>query len=222
MRVIPCAAALVYDDRHRLLLVLRGREPARGTWSLPGGRCEDGEDGAAAAVREAREETGLKVAAVRLVGTVDREAPDGGSYRIEDWECALTGGELAAGDDADDVRWVDAATLDRLTLAPGLRRALTEWDALPAGEPDPGRWRSRPRRARQGAMEVSQELLPGVGVRHELTTRTGQVVCIVILRSGEVDVMTYDAADPDQATALVRLTVEEAKTLSGILGSDRE
>jgi ADP-ribose pyrophosphatase YjhB (NUDIX family) len=124
---------VVHDDRGRLLLVLRGREPARGTWSLPGGRCEDGEDGAAAAVREVREETGLEVTAVRLVGTVERDAPGGRVYRIEDWECTLTGGVLAPADDAEDVRWVDADEFDRLPLAPLLREALTQWDALPGG-----------------------------------------------------------------------------------------
>lgn len=135
MGVIPCAGALVYDDARRLLLVLRGREPARGTWSLPGGRCGSGEDPAAAAVREVREETGLDVVAVRLVGIVDRHAPGGDVYRIEDWECAAVGGRLAAGDDADDARWVNGAELVRLPLAPLLLEALTDWDALPA----PGR-----------------------------------------------------------------------------------
>lgn len=66
-------------------------------------------------------------------------------------------------------------------------------------------------------MEVTQELLPGVGVRHELTTETGQVVCIVRHRSGKVDVMTYAADDPDQATALVRLTADEASAVGHVL-----
>jgi TrkA domain protein len=66
-------------------------------------------------------------------------------------------------------------------------------------------------------MHVTHELLPGVGVRHELTVATGQVVCIVVRRTGDVEVMTYDTADPDQATAVVRLTADEAEAVSRIL-----
>jgi 8-oxo-dGTP diphosphatase len=129
--IIDCAGALVYDQDRRLLLVLRGREPAKGTWSLPGGRCEAGEDGARAAVREVREETGLDVVPLRLVGTVERAAAPGHRYRIEDWECAVRGGVLAAGDDADDVCWADAQLFATLPLSPGLSQALSRWRALP-------------------------------------------------------------------------------------------
>lgn len=66
-------------------------------------------------------------------------------------------------------------------------------------------------------MEVSKELLPGMGTRHELTTTSGQVVCIVTRRTGEVEVMTYAAEDPDQATTLARLTGDEAAALARIL-----
>ncbi len=131
MHLIPCAGAVIHDPSGRLLLVRRANEPARGTWALPGGRCRDGESSADAAVREVREETGLDVIAVRPIGTVDREAPDGGVYRIEDWACAVAGGELRAGDDAAQARWVDRADLGRLRLAPMLLEALTEWNVLP-------------------------------------------------------------------------------------------
>ena len=43
----------------------------------------------------------------------------------------MLGGELAPGDDADDVRWVDAAGLALLPLTEGLLDALTGWDVLP-------------------------------------------------------------------------------------------
>lgn len=134
MQTIPCAGALIYDDARRLLLVLRAREPAKDTWSLPGGRCEAGESSAATVVREVWEETGLDVVAVRLVGAVERDAgpaSPGRRYRIEDWECAVRGGHLAAGDDAADVCWADAATLGRLPLSPGLLDTLAAWHALP-------------------------------------------------------------------------------------------
>jgi 8-oxo-dGTP diphosphatase len=129
--LVPCAGAIVHDADGRLLLVRRGREPGRGLWSLPGGRCEPGEDAAAAAVREAYEETGLVVTAGAVAGRVRRPGPGGVTYDIVDVICTVAGGQLRAGDDADDVRWVDAAGLAALPVTDGLVAALTEWAVLP-------------------------------------------------------------------------------------------
>jgi ADP-ribose pyrophosphatase YjhB (NUDIX family) len=128
---VACAGAIVLDGGGRLLLIRRGREPGRGLWSLPGGRCEPGEDAAAAAVRETCEETGLEVTAGRLVGRVERPGPDGVTYEIDDLACTVTGGTLRAGDDADDARWVGAAELAGLPVTDGLLDALTRWGVLP-------------------------------------------------------------------------------------------
>ena len=131
----PCAGGVVFDARGRLLLVLRANEPAAGTWSLPGGRCLPGEDPAAACVREVREETGREVRVVRHAGRVLRDAPGGGVYVIDDYLCALADGEseaLRPGDDAPDARWVTAAELDTLPLAPLLRETLAGWGLVPA------------------------------------------------------------------------------------------
>ena len=130
---VPCAGAIVHDPRGRLLVIRRGREPGRGLWSLPGGRCEPGEDPAAAAVRETYEETGLVVAPGRLVGRVERPGPGGVTYVIDDVACTVTGGTLRAGDDADDARWVGAGELGTLPVTAGLLDALTRWGVLPPG-----------------------------------------------------------------------------------------
>jgi len=129
--VVPCAGGVVRDDAGRLLLVRRGREPGRGLWSLPGGRVEPGETAAEAVVREVREETGLDVVAGAVVGRVERPGPDGVTYGIDDLACVVRGGELRAGDDADEVRWVTAGDLALLPLTDGLLDALTGWDVLP-------------------------------------------------------------------------------------------
>ena len=128
---VACAGAIVLDEAGRLLLIRRGREPGRGLWSLPGGRCEPGEDAAAAAVRETYEETGLEVTAGRLVGRVERPGPGGITYLIDDLACTVTGGTLRAGDDADDARWIGAAELAALPVTEGLLEALTGWGVLP-------------------------------------------------------------------------------------------
>jgi ADP-ribose pyrophosphatase YjhB (NUDIX family) len=130
-RQVPCVGALIYDDAGRILLVRRANEPARGRWSVPGGRVEPGEDGVQAVVREVAEETGLEVVAGRLVGSVLRDAPDGAQYIVADYACHAVGGVLAAGDDATAVAWFSAADLAALPTSAGLVAALTEWDALP-------------------------------------------------------------------------------------------
>jgi len=83
-------------------------------------------------VREVREETGIEVAIVRYAGKVERDSPLGAVYDIDDFVCRPVGGELRAGDDAADARWVSLDQLRALPLAPGLEAALSEWGALPS------------------------------------------------------------------------------------------
>ncbi len=54
-----------------VLLVRRGRPPAMGAWSIPGGAQELGETAEAAARRELEEETGLQVGPLHLLTHVD-------------------------------------------------------------------------------------------------------------------------------------------------------
>jgi 8-oxo-dGTP diphosphatase len=128
----PCAGGIVHDAASRLLVIRRGRPPSAGAWSVPGGRCLPGESAAAACVREVAEETGLLVEVLRHAGQVERAAPAGGSYLIDDFVCRVVGGSLAAGDDAVDARWATRDELAELELAPGLYAALEEWGLLPA------------------------------------------------------------------------------------------
>ena len=132
-RVVPCVGAVVHDHSGRLLLVLRGREPSRGLWSLPGGRVERGETDRQAVEREVLEETGLRVRAGEPVGQV--RIPAGGDlvYVVTDLRCDLVdpSSEPVAGDDADDVLFADAATLAGLPCTPTLVETLTDWGVLP-------------------------------------------------------------------------------------------
>jgi 8-oxo-dGTP diphosphatase len=127
---VRCVGAIVTDDAGRLLLVKRGHEPEAGRWSLPGGRVKPGESDWHALVREVHEETGLRVEPGRLVGAVERPAPDGAFFDIHDYAASVSGGRLTAGDDAADARWVHPRDLDRLTLTSGLARTLADWGVL--------------------------------------------------------------------------------------------
>lgn len=131
---VPCVGALVYDESGRLLVIKRKHEPGSGLWSLPGGRVDPGESLVTAVVREVFEETGLVVTVGAIVGVVERGGPGGVVYAITDFAAQRVGGQLRAGDDAHDARFVDAVELTRLPLSPGLHAALRDWDALP-GDP---------------------------------------------------------------------------------------
>lgn len=137
-RRVPCVGAVVVHEG-RLLLVRRGKEPGRGLWSVPGGRVEAGETLEEACRREVREETGIAVVPGPVVGRVERPAPDGSTYVIDDLDCRVAdesvgGGEavpvLVAGDDADEARWVARAELEALPLVPRLLETLDGWGVL--------------------------------------------------------------------------------------------
>jgi ADP-ribose pyrophosphatase YjhB (NUDIX family) len=104
-------------------------------WSVPGGRIEPGETDQQAVVREVGEETGLEVTCGPLLGVVDRPGLDGAVIDIRDYLVVVTGGELAAGDDAANIRWVtpdEAGALDADgKLTGGLLDALRSWHVLP-------------------------------------------------------------------------------------------
>ena len=128
---IPCVGAIITAG-DKILLIRRGHEPETGRWSLPGGRIEAGETDEQALIREVREETGLEVAPGPLIGAVDRPRPDGRVLVIRDYAATVTGGRLAAGDDADDARWFSVSGLAGLSLTTGLEKALNDWGVLGA------------------------------------------------------------------------------------------
>jgi ADP-ribose pyrophosphatase YjhB (NUDIX family) len=134
-RRIPCVGGVVHDAAGRLLLVRRGRQPAKGTWSVPGGRVEAGESDTEATAREVLEETGIAVSVGAQAGTVERDAPGGGVYVIRDYVCVPADGtadvdDVRAGDDADDARWFTTDEVRALDTSPGLVEALEEWEVL--------------------------------------------------------------------------------------------
>ena len=131
-QVIQCVGAVIRDAAGRLLLIRRGHEPGAGLWSLPGGRIEPGESVEQAVVREFAEETGLAVTFGGLLGTATLPGAAGAVIEVRDYRAAVTGGELVAGDDAADARWVTPAEMASLPLTAGLAEFLLAWES-PAG-----------------------------------------------------------------------------------------
>ena len=109
-------------DGDRVLLVKRAHSPIQGQWSIPGGVLEVGEMVRDAAIREAREETGLIVDPGELLGVYDRILRDPEKrvqyhYVLIDFLCRATGGHLQAATDAAEVRWFKREELPALNLA---------------------------------------------------------------------------------------------------------
>lgn len=109
----------------RVLLVQRGRPPAQGKWSLPGGLVDLGETTAAAARREVAEECGIEVRLVGVAGVVDRVTRDEAGrvryhYVLIDYLAYADSDMVIAGSDAADVRWVPAEHVHTLDVTEGL------------------------------------------------------------------------------------------------------
>jgi len=87
------------------VFVKRGKGPFKGYWALPGGVVEYGETVEAAALREAREETGLEIKLKRLVGVYSEPDRDPrGHFVSVAFLADAVGGELRAGSDAAAVK----------------------------------------------------------------------------------------------------------------------
>jgi len=100
------AAVVLWDDGGRILMVKRAPGTSRaGYWSIPAGYVDYGEEVRAAAARELREETGL-IAEIGEVVFVGSNFHDPAKLTVGVWFAGtVVGGELAAGDDAEEVGW---------------------------------------------------------------------------------------------------------------------
>ena len=111
--------AIIFDAAGAVLLIQRGKPPAEGAWSVPGGKLEAGETLAQAVAREVHEETGLVVEVGALACVLERMTA-GYHYVLLDYFARVIGGALAAGSDARAARYVDPAELATLPVTEGL------------------------------------------------------------------------------------------------------
>jgi len=121
--------AVIWNDRREVVLIRRGKPPRLDEWSIPGGHLEWGESLKDAALREAREETGLAIEILGLIDVVDSVARDEAGaairhYVLIDFAARALGGEPSAGSDAREARWVPYDELGAFKLWSETRRII--------------------------------------------------------------------------------------------------
>jgi 8-oxo-dGTP diphosphatase len=117
---LAVSAAIFRDGE--ILLVRRARSPAKGFYSLPGGRVEFGETLHEALHREIDEETALQIQIVGLAGwrEVVPGTSAGGHYLILSFAARWISGEPVLNDELDDFRWLKPDAIGSLQVTGGL------------------------------------------------------------------------------------------------------
>jgi 8-oxo-dGTP diphosphatase len=128
------AAAVVVQDG-RVLLVRRRVAEGSLSWQFPAGKVEQGETRENAAVRETQEETGLTVAAVKLLG--ERIHPTTGRL-MSYFACDVVSGtaHIAAPEELAELAWVTRGEISQY-VPYGLFAPVQEYldGALPSSQP---------------------------------------------------------------------------------------
>jgi len=114
MVTVDAVVFAFFENKARLLLVNRAKEPFKGKWALPGGFIEIDEELEDAVARELEEETGLMdvpLQQMHTFGKIGRD-PRGRQITIAFMGIAIKGkNRIRGGDDAATARWFD---IDRL------------------------------------------------------------------------------------------------------------
>jgi len=116
-RCIGLTVDLVILYNGGVVLVKRRNDPYKGYWALPGGFVEYGEKVEDAAVREAREETGLDVKLLKLIGVYSDPNRDPRGHTVTVAFLARGKGNLKGGDDASEARVFKLDEIKNLKLA---------------------------------------------------------------------------------------------------------
>jgi 8-oxo-dGTP diphosphatase len=127
-------SAAIFRDGN-VLLVRRAGAPAKGLWTLPGGRVEVGETLVEAVRREVLEETGLTIDVIDLAGYRESILPDavgdrGRHFVILPFAARWIAGEVTLNDELDDSRWMPVDAVTGLQTTEGLLNILRRAEKL--------------------------------------------------------------------------------------------
>jgi 8-oxo-dGTP diphosphatase len=126
-----CAVGAIIFRDDSVLLVQRGKAPALGKWSIPGGAVHLGERLEDAVVREVEEETRLIIRPKGIGKVIDRIFRDEGGevqyhFVIVDYLCEVLEGEPQPGSDAAAAGYFKISDLDTLDLTEGTAEVIRE------------------------------------------------------------------------------------------------
>lgn len=110
------ATDMVLIENGKIVLIKRGKEPGKDMWALPGGRIGEDETAEECLKREAKEETGLDVEPIELIGLYSDPRREPRKIIAAAYFCRMLGGELKAGDDADAAGWFDLNSVPELAF----------------------------------------------------------------------------------------------------------
>lgn len=200
---VPAVGLLIEMDGG-IVLIQRNHPPHQGRWALPSGYVEADESAEEGAIREAEEETGLKVEIIELAGVNSfPEGPPLSGIMIF-YRARPVGGQLQAGDDASDVK---VFPLDQIPVLPFRthREMIGQWllrqqHALPAGSEDDPKpdFIIRPAEARDANEIVA--LLQLIPANRELTRDDWREV---VQRFRELESIEIFVAESRQQPAII-------------------
>ncbi len=126
---IPAVSGVVLNNKNEVLAIRRGTNPGKGQWSLPGGAVHLGEPIRDAVRREIREECGIEVSVIEILGIFDRifrnkQGRVEYHYVLVSFLCRLEEGQLSAQSDAQAVRWIGRNQLDDFEWTTGVKEFL--------------------------------------------------------------------------------------------------
>lgn len=110
------AFGIIFDEQKKVLLVHRRDYDL---WNLPGGTLEDFESPSAAVKREVKEETGLEVEVLKLLGVYNKENKNEIAFSFL---CKVVGGKLALNDEADKIEYFETDNLPPNTVPKQVER----------------------------------------------------------------------------------------------------
>jgi len=121
----------------KVLLVCRAHAPAKGLWTLPGGRVEVGETLVDAVKREVSEETALTIDVVGLAGYRESILPEavgdrGRHFVILPFASRWVAGDVVLNDELADCRWMPVSAVTGLPTTEGLKAILEQAERLVA------------------------------------------------------------------------------------------
>lgn len=119
--IVEVVGAVIRDAQGHLLTV---RKQGTERFMLPGGKREPGEDDRAALARELAEELGVRLVSAEPLGVFEAPAANEPGATVRSHPYAVTvAGEIAAGAEIAELRWIDPAG-PAVPLAPLLAREI--------------------------------------------------------------------------------------------------